>query len=126
MNARKINVLVADDNEQLHRVFAFTLSEAGYNVSFASSGEAAYEALKQRTFDVAIVDIKMGDSINGVIIAARGIADYPKTKIILVTGLLGLAKRKSGSSTLPGSHAMLFKPVEPDHLLEVIDQVLTP
>ena len=125
MNSGKTRVLVADDDESAQRIFGFTLSEAGYDVSFASSGEDAFAALKTRSFDVAIVDIRMGGSVSGLIIAARGASNYPRTKIILATGLIGLSRNSAAVSGFPGSYATLFKPVEADHLLSTVEMALT-
>lgn len=124
MVTKDIKVLIAEDDSRLLRAYEFALSDAGYDVTAVTSGEAAHAALVSKQFDVAITDIQMGGTISGVLIAGKGVIDYPNTKIIVVTGMIGLAGSAVGRAGLPGAHATLFKPVEAETLLREIETVL--
>lgn len=124
MDHSKIKVLVADDDALLLRAYSNALSEAGFDVLAVSSGEAALSELASQSFDVVVTDILMHGNVSGVTIAGRGILDYPHTKIIVVTGMTGLAQSTVGRVGLPGAHATLFKPIELSMLIETIESVL--
>ena len=124
MEKNDIKVLIAEDEARLLRAYKFALTEAGYDVTAVTSGEAAHAALVTKQFDVAITDIQMSGKISGVSIAGKGVIDYPQTKIIVVTGMTGLTGSAVGRAGLPGAHATLFKPVEPDALVKEVEIVL--
>jgi len=58
MNAN-LKVLVIDDDAVVGRSFDRVLSDKGYDVSTALSGEAALETMNDSEFDVVFTDIKM-------------------------------------------------------------------
>jgi two-component system KDP operon response regulator KdpE len=57
----KPEILVVDDEEQILRVLRPTLEAQDYRVSTATTGEAALEALADRTFAVMILDLGLPD-----------------------------------------------------------------
>ena len=124
MVMENVKILIADDDLRLLRAYKFALEEAGYDVTAVSSGEAAHAELVANKFDVAITDIQMGGSISGVSIAGKGVIDYPDTKIIVITGMVGLSDSAVGRAGLPGAHATFFKPVEPSALIEAVETAL--
>ena len=124
MVMKNVKILVADDDLRLLRTYRFALEEAGYDVTAVSSGEAAHAELATKKFDVAVTDIQMGGAISGVSIAGKGVIDYPNTKIIVITGMVGLSDSAVGRAGLPGAHATLFKPVEPSSLIEEVETAL--
>ena len=56
--ARK-NILVVDDEKSQREILEMILSEEGYDVTTAASGEAAIKFAKDRRFDLALTDLKM-------------------------------------------------------------------
>ena len=56
--ARK-TILVVDDEKLQREILETILSEEGYDVTTASSGEAAIKFAKDRRFDLALTDLKM-------------------------------------------------------------------
>jgi len=124
MNKAGFRLLVAEDDPLLRRQFEYVLSLEGYEVSAVASGDAAYEALLANYYDLVITDIEMGGSMSGVAIANRRDVDYPKTKIIVVTGMTGIEKVDAESAKLPGANAMLAKPVLPEKLTSTVETLL--
>ncbi|AJY63854.1 ATP-binding protein [Burkholderia glumae] len=61
-------VLVADDDTVGRKIVSAMLSRLGYRVEAFASGRAALAALRERPFDVAIVDLQMPD-LDGVSLA---------------------------------------------------------
>ena len=59
------SVLVVDDEEMLREVLDKLLTQEGYRVSLAASGEEALQLAKSSSFDIAIVDVMM-PGIDGI------------------------------------------------------------
>src|SRR5436190_5737240 len=57
--AKKGSVLVCDDEEIMRDVLGTILSEAGYKVELARTGEEAVELYSQRPFDIVLMDVSM-------------------------------------------------------------------
>jgi two-component system KDP operon response regulator KdpE len=52
-------ILVVDDDPQIRRVLKVTLSGQGFEIDDAKDGETALEKLRQRRFDLVLLDINM-------------------------------------------------------------------
>ena len=59
VSTEAFRVLVLEDDPQLREVLQALLTDEGYNVSVAESGEQAVELSRQRRFDVIVADIRM-------------------------------------------------------------------
>jgi CheY-like chemotaxis protein len=53
------NILIVDDNPQNLQVLAKILQENNYEIEFATNGEAALKWLKDKKFDLILLDINM-------------------------------------------------------------------
>jgi DNA-binding NtrC family response regulator len=58
-NMKKPSILLIDDDDSLRRVMEFTLTEAGYKVQTAASGEEGLRLFEKDSFDVVMTDITM-------------------------------------------------------------------
>lgn len=78
------SVLVVDDESSLRRTLCSSLAAIGFTVDEARSGEEAVASVRQRPFDLVILDINMpgGDGID----ACRRIREHlPRIGIVMVT-----------------------------------------
>jgi len=80
-----IRVLVIDDDEFVLELLDEFLTDSGYNVSTADSGEAALEQIKSASPDVALVDFKL-PGIDGLETIRRISKISPDTVTIIMTG----------------------------------------
>jgi DNA-binding response OmpR family regulator len=78
-------ILVVDDEEQIRSVLARYLTLMGYQVDTASSGEKALDLLRQKPYDVAVLDIRM-PGLDGVEVMERALQMSPDLAIIFLTG----------------------------------------
>src|SRR4051794_10793960 len=53
------NILVADDEESMRWVLSKALKKKGFNVELAHDGDEALRLIKQHSYDLALLDIKM-------------------------------------------------------------------
>jgi len=110
MNAKK-QVLVIDDDAVVGRSFNRVLSEKGYEVSTALSGEEALQTLENTNFDVVFTDIKM-PGMDGLEVTERIKARCPWTPVVVITGY-GTQANEVRASVL-GANGFVRKPLTPE------------
>ena len=82
---KKYSILLVDDNPHILELNREVLSEEGYQLTKATSGESAIEALEKQHFDMVITDINMG-SVSGLTVLERAKELHPEAKVIVTTG----------------------------------------
>jgi len=63
--------LVVEDDEDLNEIYSRNLSKSGFEVSSASTGPEALWLLDEKTFDLVLLDINLGDGMDGVEVCRR-------------------------------------------------------
>jgi len=111
MNTNKLQVLVIDDDAVVGRSFDRVLSEKGYEVSTALSGEEALETINETNFDVVFTDIKM-PGMDGLEVTERIKARCPWTPVVVITGY-GTEENEAKASVL-GASGFVRKPLTPE------------
>ena len=104
-------VLVVDDDEWNRRLLSRMLSEAGYSVEMATSGEEALAVLRRHSTDLVLLDVVM-PGLNGIEVCRRVKAEpaLRLTPVVLVTGLDDRANRIAGIEA--GADDFVQKPVD--------------
>jgi len=70
MESRKTNILIVEDEVAIAKEIAFNLEDNGYNiVGIAHSSEKALILLKNKPIDLALLDISINGSRNGIELA---------------------------------------------------------
>ena len=78
-------ILVVDDEANIRRLYSDELTDAGYSVVCAANWEEARRALDNDRFDLATLDIRMGEGPDGIE-ALRLIKElHPGLPVVLVT-----------------------------------------
>ena len=114
-------VLLIDDDKSILRTFTRILQRAGYQTETAENGKDALEKIQARSYDIALVDIILGDS-NGLDLLPKIEENSPKTVKIMMTGSDSYEKRDEACKN--GADAYLTKPVNPEILLDVFAEKL--
>jgi len=119
------SVLIVDDDPNLLSTLSDILNEKGYEVVVAQDGPTAIEKVKNRHFDLVLLDIVM-PSMNGVEVL-RGIkAVDPQVTIMLMTGYSAVEGVVS-EALEAGADGVLYKPLDIDAIVEMItDQTKGP
>ena len=118
---RKVHVLLAEDNRTNQKIIARILERAGHSVEVVGDGEAALDALQDRTFQIVLMDINM-PVLNGVEAAKLyrfGHLDGPPVPIIALTADASEASRARCIEA--GMQDCLTKPIDAAHLMATIE-----
>ncbi len=118
---KKIRILVMEDDPTISSALDMILTEAGYNVDVAETGEAALELFDQQRYHLLIADLKL-PGINGMEVIRQVKEKKPKTQVIVITGV-GTQPIAEEALTL-GAHDFLPKPFTDDQIKTAIDDVL--
>lgn len=118
----KRQALVVDDVADVTDMLSVLLSHAGYDVATAASANEALTLARSRQFDVIISDIGM-PYMNGYQLAReiRALPEYESIPMVAVTGYSMFNDRQQ--SLKAGFTAHMTKPIDPQALLELIEQL---
>ena len=81
----RIRLLLVDDEEDLVTFLAHRLRKRNMDVSTAYSGHEAVAIAAERTFDVAVVDLKMPD-MDGITVIESIKKAQPFVEVLMLTG----------------------------------------
>jgi DNA-binding NtrC family response regulator len=118
--ARK-SILVVDDEKSQREILEMILSGEGYDVTTASSGEAALKFAKERRFDLALTDLKM-TGMDGIELLQHLLAQDSSIIVILLTAHGSIESAKDALRR--GAFDYLQKPYDRDTLLGTIRRAL--
>lgn len=116
--ARRVRVLVVDDEPSICKALTIALHRAGYDAIFALSGEEAMTRLRAEHVDVLVVDLRMPD-MRGDVLFELAVAVQPQLRAqsLFITGdITDRAMRLIGACRCP----MVRKPFD---LRDVFDAV---
>ena len=122
--ARRLRVLVAEDNVVNRRVTAKILERAGHDVHLVENGEEALEALDRDEFDIVLMDLHMPvmSGIEATKLYRYANIGRPHLPIVGLTADATPSARQKGQEA--GMDACLAKPIEPTRLLETIEELV--
>jgi two-component system alkaline phosphatase synthesis response regulator PhoP len=114
--------LVVDDEASIRFFLEKTLARSGHTVETASSGEEALDCLKDTSFDLVMLDLKLGGRVDGLRVLEAVRWRWPETVVVILTahGSLGSAM----AAIREGVDGYLLKPVEPAELRQAVEEAL--
>ncbi len=113
------NVLIVDDEEMDRFLEAKIIENAGHTPVFAGDGEAAMQMYLDNDIALVITDLRM-PKVDGLSLIRNILAHDPEAAIIAVSSL---AQHLEAAEEY-GAIAALVKPVEPQDLVEAVEEVL--
>lgn len=112
-----LRVLILDDDEGIRRVVGRYLSTHDCRVEAVSNGRLGLRALLTRTFDVALVDIRMQE-MDGFAFIEEAKKIWPWQGFVILSGFIDDQSRKRAD--VEGIRHVLSKPMEMPAVLEAI------
>jgi len=115
---KKVSILIIDDDEGMLKTLNYILLDKGYEVVPCRRGAEAIELVKKRTFDIALIDIKMPE-MDGVTVLKAIKKLSPETAIMMITAytmhkLVEEAKHEGVKAVFP-------KPLDIDKMISYTD-----
>jgi DNA-binding NtrC family response regulator len=114
-------ILIVDDDESLRRVTQVQLTQAGYHVVTAASGEDASAMLARTPVDMVITDLQMPGK-SGLDLLREIQAEYPETPVLMITAFGTVETAVEAMKA--GAYDYVTKPVHPEELRLVIGRAL--
>jgi len=121
MNKTDVSVLIVDDEEAFRYMLSSLLSGAGYQVQTAVDGVSAINAVQEKVFDLALLDMKM-PKVDGLEVLKFIKANSPATEVIMLTGIADV--KMAVECMKLGSYDYITKPTTADDLLTTIERGL--
>ncbi len=119
-----VKILVAEDNPLNQLVLMTLLEKAGYSADVVMNGREALDAVKEKNYDVILMDIQMPemDGLEATRMIRKGPVMNPGIIIIAVTAKAMKGDREACEAA--GMNAYLTKPVQPRLLIETLERYL--
>jgi signal transduction histidine kinase/CheY-like chemotaxis protein len=114
-------ILVVEDNVVNQKIISAILRKSGYDVEITSNGREALETLERRSFRLVLMDVQMPE-VDGLEAARRIRRDQRWTDLPIIAMTARAMDGDRESCLEAGMNAYVSKPVEPDHLLRIIER----
>jgi len=115
---RHLVILIVEDEVLVRTAAALQLRSAGYTVIEAGDAAQALTALQSRIHvHLVFTDSMMPGLLDGADLARVVLSEYPETKVMMTSGVVGSAP---DLSTLP----LLHKPYSFDELRRVVEHLI--
>ena len=111
------SVLVVDDEENFLTLLKWFLSERGFDIETTPSAEESLDLVQQRTFDVALLDIRLG-AADGLSLLESLTERQPEMKVIIMTAYPTVSSIRQAFDK--GALRYFTKPVDLQELSETL------
>jgi DNA-binding NtrC family response regulator len=116
-------VLIVDDDPDLCANLWDLLRDRGYRVCLAGTLAEAEAELKDRSFSIVLIDMKIPDA-DGEIVFRRVRAVDPEARSLLITGRPIEAKDQIEAALAEGADAVCYKPFDVPSLLNILEDLM--
>ena len=117
----KASILIVDDDEGSRKSLALILGEKGYDVEMAETGREAIEKNQKRSFDVALLDVRLPD-VGGIELLTLLRETHPNTMVIMVTAYASVETARQALNE--GASAYITKPLDMNEVLARVREAL--
>lgn len=120
--SRQANILVIDDEESMRDSCLQTLSRKGYSVDTADNGILGLSMMKEKSYDLIILDLKM-PGFNGMDVLKEVNQKNPGTLVIVITGHATIESAVEAMKN--GAYDFIPKPFTPESLRMIVKRALS-
>jgi NtrC-family two-component system response regulator AlgB len=115
----ELRVLIIDDEKNIRATLSVCLEQAGCQVTAVRSGEDALKAAAQQTYDLAFLDLRLGET-SGLDLIPKLLADCPNLLIVVITAYATIDSAVEAIKR--GATDYLPKPFTPAQIRHVAEQ----
>ena len=116
-----IRILIVEDDENISKMLAATLSIGDYEYDRCADGEEAVQTIINGTYDLILLDVML-PGMDGFAVLEHIRGESCETPVIFLTALGAVADKVKGLRG--GAEDYIVKPFEPVELLARIEVVL--
>lgn len=120
--ASRRTILAVDDEDNFLTLLNWFLTQRGYEVHTASNVEEALVLAQKRDFDIALLDLRIGATNDGLSLLDQLNQRLPTIKIIMMTAYPTVSSIKQAFDR--GASRFLTKPVDLQELSQAIQTLL--
>jgi two-component system, sensor histidine kinase RpfC len=120
--ARKLKVLVAEDNNANRKILRRILEMSGHQVAVVNDGEAALSMLDRDRFDLVLMDINMPEMSGYEVAKLYRMEHLGESRLPMIALTADATTDTERQCREAGMDAVLTKPVEAAQLLLAIDE----
>ncbi len=120
-NLRQPAILVVDDEQRIREGCRKVLSQEGFDVEMADSGEVGLRMIEEKCYDIVLLDLMM-PSLSGFDVLARVKALHPDSVIIVISGYATV--EYSIEAMKKGAFDFLPKPFTPEQLRLLVTKAI--
>ncbi|MCS5670256.1 MAG: sigma-54 dependent transcriptional regulator [Acidobacteriota bacterium] len=122
MTEKETHLLIVEDEAALREAYAEGLSDRGYTVTQAETGEQALAKLREFAFDVVVTDLRLPGTTDGTQVLKAALERYPKILVIVMTAFPEV--KKAVETMKNGAADFLIKPFPFEQLVHVLSKEL--
>lgn len=115
-------ILIVDDEETICTIIADALQGRGYQVKTSLSVVDALRACKESTFDLALIDLKIPGSMDGLDLLKEIHRHWPQVVVIMLTAYATLDSALA--ALRQGAHDYLIKPASIAEIIQSVESGL--
>jgi two-component system response regulator HydG len=113
------HILIVDDNLSLCKTTSLILERKGYAATIAQNGAEAVEKVKEQSFDMIFMDIKM-PLMNGVETYKRIRQIRPEAVVMMMTAYA--VEDLVEEALQEGAYGIIYKPLDIEKMLSTIEE----
>ncbi len=117
----KARILAVDDQRYFRELIEGLLSEAGFDVQTAASGEDALQRLEQDDFEIVLTDLVM-PGMDGTELVRKIRERLPQQDVVVVTGVVDV--KTAVDAMKQGATDYILKPFDRDALVESVSKLV--
>lgn len=116
-----LEVLVLDDEPIVGKSLRMALSKLGLKVEVFEDPEAAMKRIDEKTFDVVVTDVVMGD-IDGIQVLERVMQRSPRTKVVIITAFAMMEMARKAMER--GAFDFIAKPFDAAEIRTIVSKAI--
>lgn len=117
----KARVLAVDDQRYFRELIEGLLSDAGYDVDTAASGEEALQLLEHRDYEIVLTDLVMPE-MDGSELVRRIRERRPQQDVVVVTGVVDV--KTAVDAMKQGATDYILKPFDRESIVDAVGKIV--
>ena len=119
-------VLLVDDEAEARQIHARALRHAGYEVLEAADGLEAVQIANEHTPDLILLDLRLPGMQGPEAVSLIRMIEHSAHVPVIAFSAYGLPESAAGQPRAAGFDGFLEKPVDPQDVVEVVQQWIGP